>query len=143
MQIFLEHFDNIELQRMLVDDDQQWGGRFTEAIPNMLTTAERLSLPGVEGHLTWFTADATPEKLGAVDWTNDIMIEEESAPFIEAVREIMRSTRPAIPDNDMPAPEEEGREGEAPVEDVALDSDELDLSAIISNEQVALAQMSE
>ncbi|CAE7258876.1 unnamed protein product, partial [Symbiodinium microadriaticum] len=65
-------WDAIELQRLLVGSRQFWETRFASQLEQALTTPELIALPEVQSKLVWVSADATPTRLGAIDWSGRV-----------------------------------------------------------------------
>ncbi|CAE7671785.1 unnamed protein product [Symbiodinium sp. CCMP2592] len=72
----------IELQRLLVGSRQFWEARFVSQLEHALTTPELLALPEVKRNLVWVSADATPTRLGAIDWTARVAVACAAAPLL-------------------------------------------------------------
>lgn len=72
----------IELQRLLVGSRQFWEARFVSLLERALTTPELLALPEVKRNLVWVSADATPTRLGAIDWTSKVALACEASPLL-------------------------------------------------------------
>ena len=79
----------VELQRVLVGDPTMWSGRFASSLQDVLSTQEMLVLPGVTERVVWVTGDATPERIGAVDWTSRTMVVERVGDFIAPVHQFL------------------------------------------------------
>ena len=62
----------IELLRVMIALPDLWESRFCSGIEGVLTPAERLSLPKAKGRVVWTGGDATPGRIGVVDWTNRV-----------------------------------------------------------------------
>ena len=63
-----EIWESIEMIRVLAEGPEAWEAHFTTGLASMLTTRERLALPGVMDQLLWTGGDSTLERLGAADW---------------------------------------------------------------------------
>ncbi|CAE7545999.1 unnamed protein product [Symbiodinium sp. CCMP2592] len=72
----------IELQRLLVGSRQFWEARFVSQLEHALTTPELVALPEVKRNLVWVSADATPTRLGAIDWTARVAVACAAAPLL-------------------------------------------------------------
>ena len=75
-------WDAIELQRLLVGSRQFWETRFASQLEQALTTPELIALPEVQRKLVWVSADATPTRLGAIDWSGRVALACEAAPLL-------------------------------------------------------------
>ena len=61
-------------------------GVFRMGVPSINA---RLALPGRKARVVWVTGDATPLRIGAVDWTNRTVMVEEVKALIGLVRALM------------------------------------------------------
>ena len=75
-------WDAIELQRLLVGSRQFWETRFASQLEQALTTPKLVALPEVQRKLVWVSADATPTRLGAIDWSGRVALACEAAPLL-------------------------------------------------------------
>ncbi len=82
-----------DIMRILVQNKAKWQARFTAGLTSLLTVAERLSLPGVR--VTWVTGDATLERCGAVDWSNKLMMEEQTAGYFAPLQKMLQDSADA------------------------------------------------
>ncbi|CAK9060602.1 Uncharacterized protein SCF082_LOCUS31884 [Durusdinium trenchii] len=60
--IWVRFWEAIELQRLLVDNRNEWGVRFTHPMTEALTLRELLVMPGYQHKVVWASGDAT------LDW---------------------------------------------------------------------------
>ena len=69
-------WDTLDMLRLLAQDRSTWvtPTRFSNPLFAALDTTEVLALPGVSSKVVWVTADATPTRLGAVDWTSKLAV---------------------------------------------------------------------
>ena len=80
-----EFWDSVAWQRVMVADPGRWALRFTTGVEQALSLGERLSLPGAQHRIVWVTGDATPSRLGTVDWTFGVAAASEVKPFLPAL----------------------------------------------------------
>jgi hypothetical protein len=66
---WIDFFDEVERARMLVAIPELWVALFCQGIAGILPVAQRVSLPGELNRMIWVCGDATPERIGCVDWT--------------------------------------------------------------------------
>ena len=83
---WLRFWDAVDLQRVLVDTRDQWASRFAHPMLGALSVAEVLALPEVRGNVVWASGDATPSRLGAVDWTSKVAFGVDVAPYLAGLR---------------------------------------------------------
>ena len=76
----------LDLLRVLVEDPLAWASHFTTGLAAVLTTRERLALPGVIDKLVWTGGDSTLQTLGAADWNAKIYGFTEVAKLAGALR---------------------------------------------------------
>ena len=67
--IWREWEEMIELVRILIARPELWDTQFCCGISAILSPAERLALPGARERVVWTGGDATPDRIGVVDWT--------------------------------------------------------------------------
>ena len=67
---FRDFWEATTLARLLVADEGKWKVRFAGALCGALTLNEKLAMPGRTFRLVWVTGDATPQRIGTIDWTN-------------------------------------------------------------------------
>ena len=58
----------LELFRLMFDDPEAWKTTFKASFQSMLSTRERMALPGGAKATRWTGGDATKQTVGAVDW---------------------------------------------------------------------------
>jgi len=90
--VWEEFWDAIQLQRILVQKESFWEARFTDGLEHLLSVRERLALPGASERVVWVTADATPDRVGAIDWTNSIGAEEDMGPVFEPLARALKDS---------------------------------------------------
>ena len=66
----------------MVGSRQFWETRFASQLEQALTTPELIALPEVQRKLVWVSADATPTRLGAIDWSGRVALACEAAPLL-------------------------------------------------------------
>ena len=74
----------LELQRVLIESKASWDTKFTHPLVSALAVEEVLALPGVLERAIWVTGDATPTRLGAVDWHERVAMAEDAQPIWQA-----------------------------------------------------------
>lgn len=79
--IWVRFWEAIELQRLLVDNRNEWGVRFTHPMTEALTLRELLVMPGYQHKVVWASGDATLDWVGAVDWSNKKAYSLEVRPY--------------------------------------------------------------
>ena len=77
----------IELMRIMIALPDLWESQLCNGIAGILTPAERLSLPSARGQVVWTGGDATPSRIGVVDWTNMVGAVVDVQPFWAALNE--------------------------------------------------------
>ena len=75
----------IELCRLIVARPQLWDTQFCNSVDGVLPPLERLSLPGAAERVVWVGGDATPERIGVVDWTGKCGAVVDVRPFWEVL----------------------------------------------------------
>ena len=104
------------MQRLLVDNREEWATRFTHPMSEALSIRELLALPGGSDKIVWASGDATLDTIGGVDWTNKMAFSLPVQPFHEALVKFVRdsledlpsSRSVSLPDKEvLPADEEE------------------------------------
>ena len=86
--VWYRFWEAVELQRLLVDNRQEWGVRFTHPMVEALTVREILALPGGGDRIIWASGDATLDRVGAVDWTHKEAYSLGVEPYKEVLREM-------------------------------------------------------
>ena len=66
-----ELWDSIGRQRIMVAGSAMRTSEFTSGFEQARTAAERISLPGSLAAVSWVIDDATPGRLGTIDWTRE------------------------------------------------------------------------
>lgn len=83
-------WDLFTVCRWLASRTETWALKFGADLPDLLRPRERLSLPGAWEGVVYVTSDATPQIIGAVDWTFGLAARstmEELRPWLAGVLE--------------------------------------------------------
>eukprot|EP00435_Cladocopium_sp_Y103_P029310 s607_g7.t1 len=96
LRVWHRFWEAIELQRLLVDNRQEWGVRFTHPMVEALSVREMLALPQGKERIVWASGDATLERIGAVDWTHGEAYSLDVEPYGAILREMEAQSLEAL-----------------------------------------------
>ena len=71
--------------RIHISQPDSWETRFSAGLAEVLSPIKRLSLPESRGKVVWTGGDATPNRIGCVDWTHMVGAAEVISPFWAAL----------------------------------------------------------
>lgn len=79
--VLTELWDTVELARLMAEVPELWTSHFTSSFPTVLPPRERLGMPGEAERVVWLGSDATPTRVGAIDWTHSTFFEGDVEAF--------------------------------------------------------------
>jgi len=65
-----EFYSTVEISRLLTATPGKWSMFFCRSLLDALPLHERITLPGEWDKVVWVGGDATPFRMGCIDWTH-------------------------------------------------------------------------